>query len=158
MANNLGKRFEAQFKSDFLKITESTIDRLYDPGFGMKGLTNICDFIGYKQPNIYYLECKSHLGNTFPLTALKQYDKLLEKRGIPGARIGVILWFIDHDKVLFIPISTFEKLKLDNKKSFNIKYVGEDEYPSVEIPSVKKRVFMESDYSILLQLEDKNGQ
>lgn len=158
MANNLGKKFEAQFKNDFLKIPNSTIDRIYDPGFGMKGISNICDFIAYVYPNIYYFECKSKIGNTFPLDNLKQYDKLIQKKNIKGVIVGVILWFIEHDKILFIPIETFEKLKKDEKKSFNIKMVGDNNYPSIEIPSIKKRMFMESDYSVLLNRggEDDN--
>ena len=91
MANNLGKAFEARFKSDFSKIPNSSIDRIYDPGFGMRGISNICDFIGYVKPNIFYLECKSKKGNTFPLINLKQYEKLTVKQNIPGTVVGVIL-------------------------------------------------------------------
>lgn len=53
---------------------------------------------------------------------------------------------IDHSKVLWVPITTFEKLKADGKKSFHFKMIGEEEYPSFEIESVKKRVFLDSDY------------
>lgn len=92
MANNLGKKFEQKFKLDFLKtVKNSTIDRLYDTTNGYKTIANISDFIGYSEPNIYYLECKSHLGNTFPLANLTQYDKLAEKVGIPGVRAGVVI-------------------------------------------------------------------
>lgn len=52
MADNYGKKFEAIFKQDFLRLADSTIDRLYDPGFGMRGISNISDFIGYVYPNI----------------------------------------------------------------------------------------------------------
>ncbi len=92
MANNKGKAFEAKFKNDFLKsISNSTIDRLYDSTSGYKTISNISDFIGYKEPNIMYLECKSHLGNVWNFANLTQYDKLKEKVGIPGVRVGVVL-------------------------------------------------------------------
>lgn len=154
LANNLGKKFEQKFKEDFLKIENSTIDRLVDVMNGYKYISNISDFIGYVYPNIYYLECKSHKGNTFPIANLTQYEKLLEKQGIHGVRTGVILWFIEHDRVLYVPIKTFTKLIIDKKKSFNINTAKEEGYEFIEIPSVKKRVFMESDYSVLKDLEE----
>lgn len=154
MADNVGKKFEQKLKEDFLKIPGATIDRIYDTTNGFIGIKNICDFIAYCYPNIFYLECKTIKGNTFPLTNLKQYDKLLAKKNIKGVIAGVVLWFYEHDKVLFVPIKTFEKLKENNQKSFNIKMVGGQEYPSVVIPSIKKRTFMDSDYTVLLSMEE----
>ena len=117
-------------------------------------LNIIADFIGYKYPLFYILECKSIKGNTFPLSNLTQYDKLISYSGHEGIRVGVVLWMIDHDTVFYIPVSTFKKLKEDNKKSFSIKYKGEDDYPHIIIPSVKKRTFLHSDYSCLLELPE----
>lgn len=154
MPTNYGKAFEAKLKEDFLKVEGSTIDRLYDSVSGFHGIKNISDFVGYLYPNIYYLECKSHNGNTFPLANLTQFDKLKEKIGIPGVRAGVVLWFIDHKKVIYIPISTFIKLKEDEKKSFNIKMLGNEDYFSLEIPGKVKRLFIDSDYSVLKNLKD----
>lgn len=155
MANNKGKAFEIKFKNDFLQtVKNSTIDRLYDSTSGYKSISNISDFIGYCYPNIFYLECKSHLGNTFPLANLTQYDKLVGKVGIPGVRAGVIIWFIDHDTVCYVPISTITKMKQDDKKSVNIKMLDTNEYDIIKIPSIKKRVFLDSDYSVLLKLID----
>lgn len=154
MPVNYGKAFESKFKEDFLKIEGASLDRLYDPVGGFHGIKNICDFIGYVYPNIYYLECKSHQGNTFPVGNLTQYDRLLSKAGLPGVRAGVILWMIDHKKVLYVPISTFKKLKENGKKSFNVKMIGNSEYFSLEIPGTVKRAFIDSDYTVLSTLED----
>lgn len=33
--------------------------------------------------------------------------------------------------------------------------IGSKEYPVIEIPSVKRRVFLDSDYSILQDMENK---
>lgn len=154
MAKNKGKQFEQKFKEDFLKIKDATIDRLYDPVGGMRGISNISDFIGYIYPKIYYLECKSHEGNTFPFSCLSQYDKLIHKVGIKGVRVGVILWMIDHNKVVYIPISTITKMKEDNKKSFHINMLETKEYNVKEIPSKKLRTFMDSDYLILKDLQE----
>lgn len=156
MAQNRGKEFEVKFKLDFLKIENSTIDRLTDAMSGYKYISNISDYIGYVYPNIYYLECKSHLGNTFPLTNLTQYSKLVEKVGIPGVRVGVVIWFIEHDKVIYVPINTITQLKKDGKKSVNIRTIFDEGYRVINIPSVKKRIFLDSDYSIL-QTELQDG-
>ena len=152
MAKNYGKEFEAKFKEDFLKLENSTIDRLYDVTTGYKSITQVADYIGYVYPNIFYCECKSHKGASIPIGNITQYDKLKNKVGIPGVRAGVILWLIEKDKVLYIPMSTVKQLKEQGEKSIGIRHLGL--YNIKEIPSIKKRVFMDSDYSILLNLKD----
>ena len=57
----------------------------------MRGVSNISDSIAYCYPFHFYLECKSIKGNTFPLSNLKQYDKLIDKRPVKGIRRGVII-------------------------------------------------------------------
>ena len=153
MANNYGKAFEQKFKKDFLKtVPNSTIDRLYDTMSGYKAISQISDYIGYSFPNIFYMECKSHKGASIPFDNITQYSKLLQKVGIPGVSAGVILWLIDKDVVYYIPISTIKQMKKDGKKSVGISAFGT--YNIIEIPSIKKRVFMDSDYSVLLNLKD----
>ena len=152
MAKNYGKEFEQKFKEDFLKLENSTIDRLYDVTTGYKSITQVADYIGYVYPNIFYCECKSHKGASIPIGNITQYDKLKDKIGIPGVRAGVILWLIEKDKVLYIPMSTVKQLKEQGEKSIGIRHLGLDNIK--EIPSIKKRVFMDSDYSILLNLKD----
>lgn len=153
--SNRGKEFERKFQEDFLKISPNvSLDRLYDPSGGYSGIKNICDFIGYIYPNIYYIECKSSQGNTWPLANLTQYDKMLPKVGLPGVRAGVVLWMIDHDVVVYVPIKTVTAMKADGKKSFNIKDLAHDTYRTITVPSKKKRVFLDSDYSILQELQE----
>ena len=150
MSLSKGKQFEVKFKEDFKRsIPNSTIDRLYDQISGRKSIRNICDFIGYAYPNIYYLECKSHLGNTFPLSNLSQYEKLATKVGIKGVRVGVVIWFIEHKKVIYVPISTVTKMLEYGEKSINITKIEKQGYRYIEIPSSEKRVFLDSNYNIL---------
>lgn len=155
MAENKGKKFEAKFRADFLKsVPNPTIDRLYDQVSGYKTISTISDFIGYSYPNIFYLECKSIKGNTFPLSNLTQYDKLIAKVGIKGVRVGVVVWFYDKDVVMYVPIKTITQLYNDGKKSINCSKILDEGYRAFVIPSTKKRVFMDSNYSILTNLED----
>ena len=45
-------------------------------------------------------------------------------------------------------------MKQDGKKSVNIRTIDAEEYEYITIPSVKKRVFLDSDYSVLLDLPE----
>ena len=149
---NYGKAFEGKFKDDFLNLPNSSMDRLYDTMNGYKSIKQISDYIGYVYPNIFYLECKTHKGASIPLANITQYDNLKKKVGIPGVRSGVVLWLYDKDKVFYIPTATITQLKEDGEKSVGLRHIGK--YRMIEIPSVKKRVFMDSDYSVLMELKD----
>lgn len=145
---NYGKKFEQKFKEDFLKIPNSSLDRLYDNVSNYLGINNICDFIGYIFPNIFYIECKSIKGTLFPLQNLTQYERLLPKVGIRGVRVGVVIWFYEQNRVLYVPISSITKMKEDGLKSINLKTI--DKYNYIEIPSRLKKTYMDSDYTILI--------
>ena len=153
--DKVGKKFETKLREDWLKsIPDSTIDRLYDSVSGFKSISNISDFIGYKMPNIFYIEAKTIKGKLFPFSNLTQYDKLIKKVGIPGVRAGVIIWFYEEDLIIYAPISTITQIKESGRKSISIKMVEDKLYNIVKIPSIKKRTFMDSDYSILTTLKD----
>ncbi len=155
MADNYGKSFEQKLKNDWLKLPNSTIDRLYDPVGGFHGISNISDFIGYSYPYIFYIECKTIKGNTFPFSNLKQYEKLLSKLNINGVKAGVVVWFYEKDYVIWCPIEVVREMKSDGEKSLNCKKIVDKlykkDYDITIIPSIKKRVFMDSDYSVLLK-------
>ena len=152
MAINRGKVFEDKFKKDFLQIPDANIDRLYDVMMGYKSINQVSDFIGYIYPNQFYFECKSHKGASLPFSCISQYENLKKKVGIKGVRSGIVVWFMDKDKVLYVPTSTLMQLEKDGEKSVGIRHL--DKYNIIEIPSVKKRVFLECDYSILKNLKE----
>ena len=154
MSRDRGKEFELKFKKDFIRtVPDSSIDRIYDSVSGYKSVSNIADFICYKFPNLFFIELKSCKGASLPFLNITQYDKLKDKVGILGVRAGVILWLYEKDIVMYIPISTITKMKNDGKKSVGLKAIKEG-YNIKIIPSVKKRVFMDSNYSCLLELEE----
>lgn len=154
MAVNRGKQWEAKLKEDFSKLSGAYIYRVPDNMSGYKGITGISDFIGYKYPKIFFIEAKTVLGNTFPLTNFTQFDKMTAIPAEKGIHRGVMIWFQDHSAVLYVPLSTIAKMKSDGKKSVNIKKIDEEGYDYVRIPSTQKRVFLDSDYSVLLDLPD----
>ena len=153
---SLGKKFEQKiFECWHRYIPNSFFMRIPDQVSGYKTTSqNLCDFIGYAMGNLYLLECKEHKGASFPFSNLSQYDRMKEKVGISGVRVGVIVWLSEKDRVFYVPISTITQMMKDGKKSVGIKALEEKLYNIVEIPSIKKRTFMDSDLSILLNLKD----
>ena len=156
MAVNRGKQYEQKLKEDFSKLPGAYIYRVPDQLGGLKGQTGICDFIAYKFPKIFFIEAKTILGNTFPLTNFTQFDKLMSIPNIQGVHRGVMLWFQDHQRVLYVPLLTIAKMKQDGKKSVNIRTIDQDGYDYLNIPSIQKRVFLDSDYSVMMELPDND--
>lgn len=146
-----GKQYENCVKENWRRtFPRGFLYRIRDQVSGLKGSTNISDFIGYVSGILFLIECKSHQGNTFPLVNLTQYNNLLAYQSIPGIRMGVFLWMIDHGVEVYIPISTITAMKKDGIKSFNIKMLQKQDYRIFVFPSKRKRVFLESDYSLLI--------
>lgn len=149
MAVNRGKQFEDVVRNAFEKVPGVSIDRLHDQTTGFKGSQNICDFIVYREPYEYYFECKSVHGNVLPFRNITetQWDGLLEKSKIEGVTAGIICWWIDKDKTVFIPIQTLELMRTVGIKS--VRYDAIDDCDGdtdmIEIKGKKKRVFFDYD-------------
>ena len=151
---NYGKQFENKFRQDWHNSFPGTfLLRLNDQVSGYKYTsTNLCDFIAYVDGKLFLLECKSHAGASLPFSSVSQYDRLKQLVGIPGIRVGIILWLYEKDKCLYVPIKTVTKLLSRNEQSVGIRHLGKEEI--IDIPSKKKRVFLDSDYKQLLDLEE----
>ena len=147
MTVNRGKQFETQIQKAFEKVPDVSIDRLLDPMAGYAGIRNICDYIVYKEPNEYYIECKSCYRNTLNYSNIteNQWSGLLEKSKIPGVISGVIIWFIDHDKTIFVPIQKLEYDKKRGLKSVNITHEDTFDTGVIEITGKKKRILFDYD-------------
>jgi hypothetical protein len=115
---------------------------------------NPCDFLCFPGEKLFMVECKEHRGASIPFTAIPQYERLLEFKGLPKVFPGVMLWLSEKDLVMWISIVEMEKMVKDGKKSIGTKMLDEKSYNIVVIPSEKKRVYMDSDYSILMSLKD----
>lgn len=154
MANSRGKQWEEKVKEDLSKLEDVSLERVPDQVTGYKTTSqNPCDFYCYVYPHLYYIEAKSVNGNTFSVN-FPQYERLLTRSGRKGVRAGVLLWWIPHQKVAYIPVKTFEKLIQEGKKSVNIKMLSTHEYRIIEIPSVTKRILPTCDYTTLLDLQE----
>lgn len=156
MADGLGKKFEQQFRLNWQKCFPNTfIHRLPDQIGGYAGIggSNPCDFICLPKANmLFMLEIKEHKGNTIPWTAIRQYDKLLSYNNLSWVFPGILIWFSDHDKIIYCPIAEAQKMHEDGKKSINIKMLDEKLYNIYEVAAIKKRVFLEADYQKLVEV------
>jgi len=141
MAINRGKQFEDEFKKAFKEIPNIAFERLYDPVGGYSGIKSRCDFILYKYPRQYYFELKSIHKNLFPLTNIsdRQIKGLLEVSEVTGVSAGVVLWFCDHDRTIYISIEDIEEWKkTSGKKSINIKDIETEAIRFIELESKRK--------------------
>ena len=151
---NYGKKFEEKFKLDWEEcFPDSTITRLYDVTTGYLSLSTISDYICYKYPYQFFIECKTHKGASIPFANITQYEKMSKVVGVTGIRAGVVLWLYEKDKVFYIPISTITQMKNDGKKSVGLKSINEG-YNIIEIPAKKLIHYMKCDYSCLLSLKE----
>jgi hypothetical protein len=168
---NRGKDFEGQVYDGFAKIEGVSIDRLPDPMAGYAGVKNICDYIVYKYPHQYYIECKSCYGNTFRIHSNdpkkkygnitnNQWEGLLEKSKIPGVRAGILLWFIDHDTTYWLDIRLLQMHKDAGNKSIHYypEWVDCTQKTSqlwTYITGKKRRVLFDYDFAdFLKEMED----
>lgn len=139
---NYGKDFEKQIAEAMMKVPDIDVQRLYDPTNGYVGVRNPSDYIVYKYPYQYYIECKCTWENTLHKDYITQLDDLYKKSKTKGVIAGVFIWFIKHDVTVFITAeSLVEHFK--THKSVNVKDVKDDPY--LLVPGKKKRVFFDYD-------------
>lgn len=154
MAQNRGKEFETKFKENLRQsFPNAFIMRLYDITMGYKAINNYCDFLMFDSNRFYMIDCKSHRGASLPFEDFPQYTKLVDIKH-PNIITGVVLWLYEKDKVYFIPTYTIEKAVQQGMKSINPATVDRSQFYIVDIPSVKLRTFMNSDYRVLSQVPD----
>lgn len=170
---NRGKDFEGQVYDGFVKIEGVSIDRLPDPMAGYAGVRNICDFLVYKYPNQYYIECKSCYGNTLSIHSNdpkrkygaitnNQWEGLLEKSKIPGVRAGILVWFIDHDETYWLDIRLLQRYKDEGNKSISyyadwVDFTMETHSQWDRIAGKKRRVLFDYDFIPFFEEMSNNG-
>lgn len=155
MPYNIGVAFEQKFKEDWNKsFPNSLCFKVANQQAGYLSVNNYCDFICFDGKRLYMIDCKSHKGASFPIVDFPQFERLNGLKSIPNLITGVVLWLYEKDMVCFIPTYTFEKAISNKIKSINPKTIDRELYYIVEIPSVKLRTFMNSDYSVLTGVPD----
>ncbi len=149
-----GKDFENEIRQAFLRQRDISIDRFPDPMAGYAGIRNICDFVVYRYPFQYYFECKTISKNTLNFKSgitKNQWEGLIEKSDISGVLAGIIVWFIDHDETVFVPILELKRIREEEgAKSLNIKDINQNKVIFVRVPGEKRRILFTYDARIFL--------
>lgn len=141
MAKNRGKDFEGYIEEALEKIPNNILgyQRLYDVFFGYKGISNPCDFIVYKYPNEFFIECKSTNINTLNFHEIPQYERLLDASVVKGRFCGLFIWYVKHKKTFWVSVEKLKELKDIGDKSVNIKDLLDKQDKNVcEIPATYK--------------------
>lgn len=162
MSVNRGKDFEGCVYSSIEQLGDVNILRLYDPQGGYLSVSNPCDFIAYRRPQEYWLECKSLHENTLSIHSNNPKRKYgafsnTQWEGMLGATkngvvAGGIVWWIAHDVTKFIPIQELEKIRNSGAKS--IRY-DLDIPNSLVIKGTKKRVYFDYDFREFFEKYEK---
>lgn len=154
MAVNRGKEFESIVKESIQGLSDVYILRLYDPQGGYLSVSNPCDFVAYKRPQMYMLECKERKGNLLSISSPNpkkkygdisntQWEGMLSATRF-GVVTGVLCWWIDKDVTKFLPMQELEDYRNAGNKSIRFDY---DLPNSLIIKGNKKRVFFDYDFS-----------
>lgn len=137
-----GKDFEAVVRNSFEAVPDTHVYRIPDQQNYKVGSKNPCDFLIYHKPKLYALECKATNKPSLPFANISEYQwtELLKMSHIPGVVAGVLCWYVNYGRTVFIPIKFLETLKQNGAKS--IRYDADDPH-IIDIPGRKKRVFWE---------------
>lgn len=158
MSQNRGKEFEQIVKDCFKNCTNVYALRLYDPQGGYVSIANPADFIFYRKPKMYMVECKTIHGNTLPIfsndpkkkygnISNTQWEGMLEASEY-GVVAGILCWWVDNDITRFLPIQSLREHRAAGNKSVRYDY---DLPNSLIIKGEKKRVFFEYDFTEFLE-------
>lgn len=139
---NRGKDFEDVIKEAFERVPDTEVYRIPDQMSYKVGSKNPCDFLIYHKPVLYAIECKATNKPSLPFANISEYqwEQLLKMSSVSGVVAGVICWFVNYDKTVFLPISFLEILKQNGAKSIRF---DADDSSIIEIHGKKKRVFWE---------------
>lgn len=143
-----GKDFEAVIKEAFEQIPDTHVYRIPDQMNKFYGSKNPCDFLIYHKPILYAIECKATNKPSLPFANISEYQwsELLKMSQVSGVVAGIICWYVNNDRTIFIPIQFLETLKQNGAKS--IRYDADD-LAIIEIQGKKKRVFWTYDMNSL---------
>jgi len=141
--DGLGKKAEQKLR-DWLDDAKNgyAFTRIPDQMSGFYAVSrNICDFICYKYPNIYYIESKSTYSDRFDFSMISetQWAGLLQKSKIKGCYGLIIILFATQQRAFILNIQDIDALYKSGKKSINIKKIHSWTIPYSEISTKASR-------------------
>lgn len=150
MSVNRGKGFESMIHEAFDKVPNTETYRVPDQMTYRYGSKNPCDFFVYHKPYLYAIECKSVHGNLLPFSNISenQWKELLRMSAVDGVFAGIMCWYVDRARTVFLPIQYLEMLRQNGAKS--LRFDVEDK-EIIDIEARKKRVYWEYNMSSFFQ-------
>ena len=140
-----GKEAEKRIKAWLNRPWDGySLDRLPDQMTGFYMVSrNVCDFVCYKYPYMYYIESKSTEHDRFDFSQLSdtQRDGLWKKSQIAGCYGLVIVLFVYYKRAFIINIKdiTNDTDSQLTKKSINIKHIDKWGIPYWEIQTIPSK-------------------
>lgn len=113
---------------------------------------NPCDFLCFPGKYLFMVECKEHKGASISFSVIPQYERLLDYKDIPDVKAGVVVWFSEKDVIIWVPIKEMEKMVNNGEKSIGLRMLKDKSYNITVIPTEKKRVYLDADYKILMEV------
>ena len=141
--DGLGKKAELKIKQwlDHPELGYS-FDRIPDQMSGRYLVSrNICDFICFKSPNLYYIESKATWSDRFDFSRITtfQSEGLTKKSEISFCFGLIIVLFAAYQRAFILKIQDINKQISSRSKSINIKKIDKWSIPYVEIPTLSSR-------------------
>lgn len=140
--DDLGKKAEQKLRKWLDRPQDGyCFDRLPDQMTGFYGSKNICDFILFKSPNMYYIESKATWADRFDFSMITdyQYENLLKKSMIANVYGVIVVLFAAEQRAFIIDIREIDKVKASGKKSLNIKKISNWNIQYREIQTIPSR-------------------
>ncbi|ADT64019.1 RecU [Streptococcus phage Dp-1] len=121
-----GKMFEEDFfegAKDFEK--DAFTVRLYDTTNGFRGVANPCDYIAATNFGTLFIELKTtkEASLSFNNITDNQWFQLSRADGCKFILAGILVYFQKHEKIIWYPISSLEKIKRSGVKSVNPNFI-----------------------------------
>lgn len=138
----LGKKAEAKVKEWLNKPEEGfCFDRIPDQLTGFFGSSNICDFVLYRYPHLYYIESKATFEDRFDFSMFTstQHDEMIKKAHIEGVISYAVVLFASYKRAFLINMLDIESLEKQKIKSLNIKKIAKWKIPYIEIQTIPSR-------------------
>ena len=138
--NTIGKIAENRIRKWLDRPDDGySFDRIPDQMTGFFNSKNICDFICFKSPHMWYIESKATWEDRFDFVNITDTQRkgLLDKSKIKSVHGVIILLFATYQKAFILDINQIQKLIDGGIKSLNIKKIDKWNIPYAEIQTVE---------------------
>lgn len=148
--DGLGKEAEQKIR-EWLDRPEDgySFDRIPDQLSGFYGSKNICDFVCFKSPYMYYIESKATWEDRFSFSMLTetQHNGLIGKSKISNVFGLVIVLFASYKRAFVFRIEDIDTVEKQGVKSLNIKKIDKWSIPYKEIRTIPNSRKKHLDYT-----------